>query len=177
MSKELIKVSKLNSAAKAIFEDFDSRQRFRRDINLKRFHTLLEEKHGSIDLQQFIETFKAIEALGLGTLVLGRGRRGDPGRFIWDYNLKDVAAAAKGEITRDQIEPLDGNEKYKEAAKKKVPASSGIRVYQPSSEAPTGPGASSFEIIVVNPVGGTERISVPAAKEGLFREFMRILQS
>lgn len=102
--KSLQEVAHLNKAAEVVFNDFSKRVRFRDETNLKRYHRLLEEQYGAVNPDELMATFKALEKLGLGSIVVGRRKK--PTRFVWHYNLKDVAAAARGEINADQINPL-----------------------------------------------------------------------
>ncbi len=106
----------LNDAAVATFEELSQRQRYRKDTNLRRFRKALSEKHGTIDLHQLEEVFRHMEQLGLGSLVIGRDDK--PTRFVWKYNLKDVAKAAE---TGVMPERMLGGKKPKIDIKKQAP--------------------------------------------------------
>lgn len=91
----LTEIAKETETAKNVFALFQARERFRRETNLGRLHrTLIEDGKKVVD-EELVILFKKLEALGIGTLVIGRGNRFS--RFKWHYNLKDVAKAAKAD--------------------------------------------------------------------------------
>lgn len=167
-TQELAKLAKKSNAASAIFDDMANRERFRREYNLKRLHKELSEKSKKpIDDKEFLETFKALQAAGLGSLIVGRGGKED--RFIWDYNLKDVARCAKGEIQPDQIGKLPkmGPSRRKETGYSYVPAQSDDAAME---------AGSALDVIIIQPHGaGVERVRINPDKEKMFREFLKIL--
>lgn len=89
--EKLSVIAAQNETAKNVFEVFRARERFRKETNLSRLQrTLLEEGKKVVD-DEFIGLFQKLQDLGIGTLVVGRGK---PTRFKWHYNLRDVAKAA-----------------------------------------------------------------------------------
>lgn len=97
--EEVRAVAKQSSTSQTIFNSLAQRKRFRRETNLKKFQeTLLNEGLG-IKEEDYFETFKALEKMGIGSLVIGR--KGNANRFIWNYSLKEVAKSAvnKKELT------------------------------------------------------------------------------
>jgi hypothetical protein len=69
------------------------RQRHRQRTDLKNLYRGAKRVEPKIDEDQFMEVFKKLAASGAGSLIIGR--RGNPNRFIWKYNLKDIAEAVK----------------------------------------------------------------------------------
>lgn len=130
---DLNQLKTLNDAAIATFKELSARQRYRKDTNLRRFRKALSEKHGNIDLHQLEEVFKHMEELGLGSLVIGRDDK--PTRFVWKYNLKDVAkAAATGQMPAKMLSGAKSKFKSEPTSFKpvnggKAPTTSKIEVY------------------------------------------------
>lgn len=92
---ELKNVAGLNHTSKVIFDTLSKRLRFRRQTNLTNFHNHLINTGEKIIEDEFLDTFKGLQILGVGSLIFGRN--GKPNRFKWNYNLKDVAKAAKSD--------------------------------------------------------------------------------
>lgn len=102
---DLNQISKANKTAEAIFGIFSERIRFRRVTNLQKLHNDLVNQNKPVDDDDMVQTFKSLEDAGLGALVIGRN--GNPSRFVWDYNLKEVAKAAlEGKPSVDQAARL-----------------------------------------------------------------------
>lgn len=80
-----------NVTSKAIFEELMTRERSRAQINLRKFRYDMLSKGKHVDDESFIEVFKKLHTLGIGTVV--NGRNGKPTRFVWNYKLKKVAEA------------------------------------------------------------------------------------
>lgn len=83
-----------SSTSKAIFSALSERERYRTRLNLKKFRYDLINKGEKIVEDEYLATFKRLQDLGIGALVIGR--KGKPNRFLWHYNLKDVATASSG---------------------------------------------------------------------------------
>lgn len=95
----LQEVAQMSEVAKTIFDDLSKRSRFRDETNLVRYPSLL-----NLDQNETMAVFRELERLGVGSIVIGR--RGKPTRFVWKYNLKDVANAAYGKIPESDMNPL-----------------------------------------------------------------------
>lgn len=93
-NKETVKtVFESNHTAGTIRDVLSKRIRFRHQTNLNKFRNdLLSAGHKIVE-KEYIETFQKLDQLGVGSLIIGR--RGKPNRFLWNYNLKDVAKSAK----------------------------------------------------------------------------------
>lgn len=86
-------VAESNATSKAIFGELSTRQRSRHRINLRKFkYDLLTNGNKVID-EEYVETFKKLQEMGVGKLI--SGRHGNPSRFVWSYKLKDIAQAAQ----------------------------------------------------------------------------------
>ncbi len=85
-------IAKTSGTAHTVLEACSKRERFRERINLKKFkYDLIKAGYKVVD-EEFLETFKQLEAAGVGSLI--KGRNGNPDRFAWNFNLRDVGAAA-----------------------------------------------------------------------------------
>lgn len=82
-----------------------NRTRGRFDTNLVWLQYAMEKKGTALPMESLIGYFQNLEKAGAGTLVAKR-KGGKPSRFIWGYNLKDVAAAAAGAIQPDSIKAV-----------------------------------------------------------------------
>ncbi len=69
------------------------RQRHRQRTDLKNLYRQSKKSDPNIDEDKFMDVFRSLAAAGAGSLIVGR--RGNPNRFIWKYNLKDIAEAAQ----------------------------------------------------------------------------------
>lgn len=104
----LQQVANSSVTSKAIFNALSERERYRDELNLRKFKRDLTKKGEKIVADEYLETFKMLQDLGVGALVIGR--RGKPNRFIWDYDLKAVAKNGVGKssepIKHLHAEPL-----------------------------------------------------------------------
>lgn len=93
---------------KAIFDVLAERQRHRAQTDLANlFRNILRmNPQAKIEYPEYIGVFKKLEASDMGRLVRGRGK--NPDRFIWKYNLKDLANKVKmngiSKLTTKQLE-------------------------------------------------------------------------
>ena len=75
-----------------VFNVLSERNRHRSRTDLKNLYRSIKKMEPDIDEEQFMAVFKGLAAAGAGSLIIGR--RGNPNRFIWKYNLKAIADAA-----------------------------------------------------------------------------------
>lgn len=86
-----------NETSRSIFNELGTRQRSRARINLRKFkYDLLTTGQPIVD-EQFVETFKKLQDLGVGKII--SGRLGNATRFVWNYKLRDVASAVHSKET------------------------------------------------------------------------------
>ena len=78
---------------KLVFEVLSERQRHRQRTDLKNLYRAVKRNEPSLDEDAFMDVFKGLDKAGAGSLIIGR--RGNPNRFIWKYNLKAIAEAAQ----------------------------------------------------------------------------------
>lgn len=91
-NEDIKEVAQTTPTSKVVFEALSKRVRFRDQTDLNKFRNdLLGEGQKIVD-DEYMETFKKLQQLGVGILKLGRGNK--PNRFKWNYNLKQVAKAA-----------------------------------------------------------------------------------
>lgn len=97
-------------AAKTIFKVFGKRQRFRRHTNLDLFFKVIQQEDPTINEREFLSVFKGLQDQGAGSLVIGR--KDNPTRFVWNYNLKEVANVAKRGRGLQGLDPLPKRSRY-----------------------------------------------------------------
>lgn len=93
-------IAEENDTAKAIFNRLADKKRSRSRINIRALKYEMLTNGQKVVEEEFLNTFKKLMDLGVGSLVVGRA--GNPTRFIWNYKLKDVAMAAKS----DKVAPV-----------------------------------------------------------------------
>lgn len=135
-------IANSSEAAKAIFDELGSRKRYRKYTNLDQFKHLLMSKGLKVVDTEYWKTLKDMEKAGLGTIIIGR--RGNPDRFIWNYNLKSVAQAAKDPGT--QLQSIESPVKRKVSLKKTAKK----RGRPPGSKNKKREAASNVIVLTVN---------------------------
>lgn len=96
--QKLQKLTESDSSIKTVMEALSKRRRFRSKTDLYHFRDQVKKFTGSeMNSETIINTFKELQAAGVGRLILKRERgQKSPARprFEWRYSLKDVARAA-----------------------------------------------------------------------------------
>lgn len=85
----------MNQLEKTVYEMLADRQRINNKTNLDQFFVYLRGRVPNATDSDLMSVFKSLEELGYGSIVYGRG--GNPTRFLWNYNLSDVARKELGE--------------------------------------------------------------------------------
>ena len=99
-----------NQAAQVIFKTLGKRQRFRRHTNLDLFYKVIHAEDASITEKEFLAVFKDLQTKGAGSLVFGR--KDNPNRFIWNFNLKEVSKVARQGKDLQGLDPLPKRAKF-----------------------------------------------------------------
>lgn len=86
---KLIELAGSNSTSQAIFKELGTRQRSREKLSLRKLRYDLLTKGQQVIEHDFLNTFKAMQDMGIGTII--NGRLGNPTRFLWNYKVVDVA--------------------------------------------------------------------------------------
>lgn len=110
-----------NATSKAVLEVLSARKRYRKHTLLPYFKSILEGRGYKIVEDDLIATFEKLEKAGAGTLVYDR-RTKKPKKFLWTYDLKDVAKMGTGQKIDDAVRII----KDAHANAKTVPSSKGI---------------------------------------------------
>jgi hypothetical protein len=84
---------KSSSPAAKILDNFASRARDRRVVEVDRLEQILPD----LARTEIIELFRKLDEFGFGQFLIGR--RGAPSRFEWDVSLRSVGQAAAGQGT------------------------------------------------------------------------------
>lgn len=100
--EQIMSLAKSTKTAENIVSALKDRKRFRKETNLSKFHQILMNNGASIVENEYMDFWKGLEKLNLGSLIIGR--KGKPNRFKWFYNLKGFAKVASGETA--EIQPL-----------------------------------------------------------------------
>lgn len=80
-------------AGRTIFHALASRERFRRTTDLSRLYRFIVATiDDSMREEEFLGVFKHLSDMKLGKLIIGR--KLNPNRFRWYYNLREAASAA-----------------------------------------------------------------------------------
>lgn len=92
-------------AAKIVFHALASRVRFRRTTDLNRLYKfIVSEIDQKFTEDQFLGVFKTLGQMDLGKLIIGR--KNNPNRFRWYYNLKEAASVALGNKPMSELVTL-----------------------------------------------------------------------
>ncbi len=97
---DLKEVSQSSDVAKNVFSMLGQRERFRRRSDLRGMFYELAGKVKNVNYDDFLTVFENLQEAGVGRIVVGR--KNNPDRFLWNYNLKDVAKA----LPVDKLSPL-----------------------------------------------------------------------
>lgn len=87
--------AKSNNLSQDVFRALADRERAaaRSDIDAI-FRELEFKKKIELDYFKYLDVWKSLQDLGVGTLV--HGRKGNPNRFVWHTNLREVGRLALG---------------------------------------------------------------------------------
>lgn len=95
-----------------------ARQRMRRVTDLNNFYRFITKKHPDIKDTDFLNVFKKLDNEGAGSLIIGR--KNNPNRFIWNYNLKEVAESLKKGKDISSLKLLTKKSKQRRVSKRDV---------------------------------------------------------
>jgi hypothetical protein len=102
---KLSELSKSNETATALFTEFANRKRFRWETDLRLQAAKLANKGYKVVDTDYLETWKQLETMGLGSIVYGRNGNSD--RFKWRYSLKEVGKAAIAPESVGEMQPME----------------------------------------------------------------------
>lgn len=89
---KLHKIAHKSDSAVVTMTALAMRERFRRYSNIEKMKYLLLNQGEKIVDTDYRQVWKDLEDAGIGSIIYGRGGR--PDRFMWYYDLKQVANAA-----------------------------------------------------------------------------------
>lgn len=95
MEPTIHQIAQSSPIAKEVFKVLERRQRFRKRSDISRIYREVKSHNINTDPKEVLSVFKELQTAGVGSIVLGR--KNNPNRFVWKYNLKHVAKAAKKE--------------------------------------------------------------------------------
>lgn len=81
-----------NDTAQLVMFSLADRKRFRSVTDIGHLKNLLIRSGEKIVNEDYMKTFKELEALGVGSIIYGRN--GKSNRFEWNYSLKAIGEAA-----------------------------------------------------------------------------------
>lgn len=91
----------MNHTEAIVLKTLTERQRVNKKTNLTHLFQSLKRDNEVLNRDEFYSFFKDLQDRGLGVMI--KGRRDNPDRFIWNYNLKEVAQKVLG--VSDKITP------------------------------------------------------------------------
>lgn len=102
----IAEVANSSQASKAVFQAFADRQRQRSTTDLNRLYIKVSATDKTVSEQEFLSVFRTLEEIGVGHLIIGR--KNNPNRFKWRYNLREMAKAAYSDekVTVSSLVPL-----------------------------------------------------------------------
>ncbi len=99
---KLTEVAKASHTAQVVLIELGLRDRLRHTTDLGRFRNKLLQAKERIIETDYMQTFKDLESLGIGSISYGRGK--NPTKFIWNYNLREIGKlATEGRTTTTEI--------------------------------------------------------------------------
>lgn len=105
---KLKEIANSNDTSLAIFMALANRGRFRTHTDISHMKNTMIRHGEKIILEDYMKTFKELQSLGIGTVIIGRN--GAPTRFKWNYSLKSVGQAGMNgedvQVTELKREPL-----------------------------------------------------------------------
>lgn len=97
----------MNQVEQSVFKMLANRQRLSKKTDIPQFTKYLKHVEPNASEKDVLEVFKKLQEEGYGSVIIGRGDK--PTRFIWDYNLKDVAQKVLGNEV--EVMPLDASKR------------------------------------------------------------------
>lgn len=95
----------LQNARELVLKSFTKRRRVNSVTDLDQLYKQFRAQYKSLTQDDIKAVFKELQDKGVGSVVIGRGLK--PTRFIWKYNLKDVAERALAGMNNfDKLQPL-----------------------------------------------------------------------
>lgn len=108
-------VANSSEVSKAIFKALADKQRARRKTDLTNLFKTVRKEHAEISEKDFLLIFKQLQEAKVGSLVIGR--KNNHNRFVWSYNLKDVANRGLNKTSTEKPTQLPAPEKKKRGRK------------------------------------------------------------
>jgi hypothetical protein len=93
-SQSARKLYAANACARAILDQFASRQQDRAEVTVDRLLQLLAAEGHEISRRDIIGTLRKLQEIGAGAFVVGR--KGQQSRFVRAVNLADLGKLARG---------------------------------------------------------------------------------
>lgn len=105
-TSKLKEIAVKSKSATEVALSFIDRQRARPSTDIRRLKGMLARQGHRIDGAEYSQFWKDLQAAGIGSIIYGR--RGNPNRFEWRYNLRKVAEAMLegGETPKPLPKPL-----------------------------------------------------------------------
>lgn len=164
--KQITDLASLSKTAEILVNDLSTRERFRARSDLRKMLKALEEKNKSVNKDDFMAVFHALQKMGFGSLVIGRGT--NPTRFVWNYNLKDIGLAAKGKIDPSEIQSLKPN-----GAPYNVKSGGASHKQVVDLQKSVASDGSEVDVLVISPKsGGVQRWKVPGDRAELILKLL-----
>lgn len=130
----------MNQLETTVFKMLADRQRINNKTDITQYTRYIRAQLPNTTPEDVLAFFKNLEAQGKGVVIIGR--RGNPDRFIWNYNLREVAQNALGNKTEASPAKQAVKVKRKVVAKRKAGRPAGsknrtVKIIEPKDLSPT----------------------------------------
>lgn len=103
MNNSIQTIANSSEVSKAVFKALSDKQRARKATDLTNLFREMTQKDKTLQEKEILAVFKKLQDASVGSLVIGR--RNKHNRFVWNYNLKQVAQAAHGKMKPEELGP------------------------------------------------------------------------
>lgn len=131
--------AKANETALLVSKSLAARKRMRHFTDINRTETQLKRAGNPVVHPDFIKYWKDLQAAGAGSIVYGR--KGNPDRFMWKYDLKTVSHIALTQSSKETpqaLEPVKKIGRPKGSKNKKMVATATGKSKRPKRGRPKG---------------------------------------
>ena len=115
MTNPIETVANSSEISKIVFKALSEKQRARRATDLTHLYRAVSKMDKTVQEKEFLKVFRQLEDADIGSLIIGR--RNNHNRFVWNYNLKQVAQAASGKMDTKELAPAVPEKTVKKSRK------------------------------------------------------------
>jgi hypothetical protein len=160
MTNPIETVANGSEIGKIVFKALSEKQRARRATDLTHLYRAVSKMDKTVQEKEFLKVFRQLEDADIGSLIIGR--RNNHNRFVWNYNLKQVAQAANGKMSTKELAPAVPEKKAKtvrKVTKRRKPSMFKARS-QSVSKVETAPIVEDAHVTKSSSVAGPTKIQL-----------------